>query len=243
MEDQLAACRALYATAFPGEEQAFAATLFSRYAPRHLRVKTVGGAVASMLFSIPYPIQITSGTVDARYLYAVATAPEFRGRGLARALIAEEIARGLPVFLRPMQPSLFAFYARAGLTPFAPHETVCVQAGGGTEGIRALDAAAYRAARAAFLNAPFCQPTEDFLRLSFCGGGAIGQAGVFAALYECTGGQLFIKELLGDIQNAPRVAAFLGYPQATVRTHCAKGTPFGAGANLPDGASFLLALD
>ncbi|MBQ3483527.1 MAG: GNAT family N-acetyltransferase [Clostridia bacterium] len=239
----VAACRALYETAFPDEDAAFLDTLFACYAPECLRVKRVGGNVASMLFSIPYPIQTKDGVLDARYLYAVATAPEYRGQGLARALLAEEMARGLPVFLRPMQPSLFDFYRRAGLVPFAPYRTVSGQAGGVVEGLCELDANGYRAARARFLNEPYCQPTADYLHLAFPTGGAVGEAGVFCALYEYVDSRLCIKELLGDPKNAPRVAAFLGAERFEARVPDANGEPFAVGAGVPSDASFLLALD
>jgi len=239
----VAACRALYETCFPDEDAAFLDTLFAVYAPDCLRVKTVDGAVASMLFSLPYPIQTASGSVDARYLYAVATAPEFRGQGHARDLITEEMKKGLPVFLRPMQPALFEFYRHVGLTPFAPYRTVSGQAGGEVEGLCELDANGYRAARASFLKEPYCHPTAEYLHLAFPTGGAVGEEGVFCALYEYVDSRLCIKELLGDPANAPRVAAYLGAERFEARFPDPDGEPFAVCAGVPLDASFLLALD
>ena len=53
METLRAQCIALYNLAFPGEPEAFTMSLFDRYFPEHIRVIEEGGAVASMLFSIP----------------------------------------------------------------------------------------------------------------------------------------------------------------------------------------------
>ena len=105
MQSLITACMRLYDMAFPGEPEAFTRAMFDRYAPDHLRVICEDGKPISMLFSIPYPIITENGTVDARYLYAVATHPDHRGGGLAKQLLLQEAATH-PVFLRPMSESL-----------------------------------------------------------------------------------------------------------------------------------------
>ena len=56
---------------------------------------------------------------------AVATDKDYRGQGYAKRLLAEAAACDKPVFLRPMSPSLFAFYESAGFLPFSPHTELC----------------------------------------------------------------------------------------------------------------------
>ena len=92
-------CIALYDLAFPGEPADCTAALFDRYFPDHVRVIEQDGTVASMLFSIPYPILFENGMQNAHYLYAIATHPDHRRRGLGRlvlaALLEQARARGL----------------------------------------------------------------------------------------------------------------------------------------------------
>ena len=132
MEKLQRACRALYEQAF-GVSGAFDDALFAHAMPDCLRVIAEGDTPKSMLFSIPYAIETENGTVDARYLYAVATDPACRGQGLATKLLRTVIAEGLPVFLRPSAPSLFDFYRAVGLVPVSPVKTERGMAGGAGE--------------------------------------------------------------------------------------------------------------
>lgn len=233
----------LYDLAFPGEDPSFRAAFFGAYCPTHLRTICDRGRVVSMLVSVPYPIVTADGIRDARYLYAVATHPDFRGRGLAKQLLRAEAAGGVPVFLRPMREELFSFYRDAGLTPFSPFVTLSGRAAGGMDGISVLSARGYRAARRAFLPLPFAEPEEKFLSLTFLSGGALHAPGRFAALFEREGKRVIFKEWLGDRSDIPRAAAFLGADSFVARCYDAAGTPFGTGVGLPENTLFLPALD
>lgn len=236
------ACRALYDIAFPGEPEAFTQALFDRYFPDHARVLCVDGQVASMLFSIPAPILTESGRLDARYLYAVATHPDHRGRGLAKQMLAAEAAEH-PVFLRPMSPSLFDFYAKAGFSPLSP---VCFAEGDATSPSgreRELTAAAYLALRDEFAPIPHVRPTKEFLSLYELGGGFAAHGLDAAALYEKHDDLIWFKEYWGDTLLAPRLAAFLGGKQYRLRYADPDGTPFGMGAGVPADTAFLAAMD
>lgn len=244
MQELCRSAATLYDLAFPGEDPAFRDALFGAYAPAHLRTVCEDGRVVSMLFSLPYPIVTADGMRDARYLYAVATHPEFRGKGLAKRLLRAEAAGGTPVFLRPMREELFGFYRSAGMTPFSRFVTQAGRAAGGTEGISFLSAREYRAARRAFLTPPFAEPEETFLSLTFAdGGGAVGAPARFAALFEREGDRVFFKEWVGERAYLPRAAAFLGADTYLARCYDAGGTPFGVGFHLPENMLFLPALD
>ena len=245
MDSLYAACRALYETAFPGAAREWDDALFRHVMPEHLRVLREGERPVSMLFSIPYPIKTEKGVIDARYLYAVATDPAYRGKGLAKRLLSEVIAEGYPVFLRPSSDTLFNFYKLAGLSPISPvrSEQGIAATGYDIEGFSQLSQTAYLAARERFLEAPFAVPTPDFLRLGFSLGGAVGLEGVFVAFFERRGEEIYFKEWLGDTLFAPRATAFLGGTTYRLRTPDPCGKPFAMAAGCPEEFKFLIALD
>ena len=243
MQKLYTAARALYNEAFEGEDPAFVDALFALGFPQHLHVEYEGEALASMLFALPYSIVTASGELQARYLYAVATAKQFRGRGHAKRLLARVAAMGTPVFLRPMSPSLFDFYKGAGFTPFSPHGELCGDAAGEIEGVRHLNEQEYLTARDALIPPPYCRPTPAYLALSFAFGGAVALDKKFAALYERDGETVLFMEWWGDTKYAPRVAKHLGARRFCARYPVRDGAPFGMGIGIPDGCKFLAALD
>ena len=244
MEKLYGACRALYESAFGSEPRAWNDALFRVAFPDCLRVILEGEKPVSMLFSIPYPIKTEKGIIPARYLYAVATDADHRGRGLAKRLIGEEISKGLPLFLRPSSASLFSFYEKAGLSPLSPVLTTDGAAEmGDFEGFELIGVDAYLAMRESFLKSPFALPTGEFLSLGFLLGGAVCRAGEFVAFYERHGRTVYFKEWLGNRDFAPRAAAFLGADTYRLRTPDPMGEPFGVGADLPHDLAFSIALD
>lgn len=247
----VSACRALFELAFGEGSPAFGDLLFENFAPDCLRVIEEDGVLKSMLFSIPYDLQTEKGTVFARYLYAVATAPEARGQGYAGALLRREIDRGEPVFLRPSSPSLFDFYGRVGFAPLSPileqsgvaYAAETAKAGDFFTDFRELSPREYLIERHRFLKVPFAEPSERFLRVHRSYGSAVGDGERFAALFERHGESVFFKEWLGDVSQAPAVAAALGAATYRLRTYHGGGTPFGVGANCPADTAFLIAMD
>lgn len=235
------ACRALYDAAFPGEPETFTKAMFDRYFPHCLRVIREGDQPTAMLFSIPYPLVTASGVTEAHYLYAVATHPDHRGKGLARRLLQEEAAR-YPVFLRPMTPSLFDFYEKVGFRPLSPLGIRAGEAAPNGEGCRLLTPQEYLDRRDAIAPLPHCRPTLDFLSLYAHDGGFVETEGALA-LYEKSGEAILFKEYWGDPVFAPRMAAFLGGARFELRQRDENGTPFGMGASMPYEAAFLAALD
>ncbi|MBQ8356950.1 MAG: GNAT family N-acetyltransferase [Clostridia bacterium] len=241
MDTLRAACTELYNTAFPGEE-AFATALFDRCYPDCLRVICEDGQPVSMLFSIPYPLVAHKGEVEAHYLYAVATHPNHRGKGYAKRLLLQEAAR-YPVFLRPMSPSLFDFYAKAGFSPISPIMQIKGPATAADEHCHLLSATAYLIARDALAPLPCCRPTPELLSLYADGGGFASCGEDAAVLYEKREDTILFKEYWGNPDLAPRLAAFLGGSRYVLRRCDPKGEPFGMGIGLPADVAFLAALD
>ncbi|MBE6555497.1 MAG: GNAT family N-acetyltransferase [Ruminococcaceae bacterium] len=243
MKEPYGACRALFEEAFPGVAARWNDALFARYFPEHVRFLARDGKLLSMLFSIPYPVKTPDGVADARYIFGVATPREQRGRGYATELLHAEMERGVPLFLRPADESLFSFYRRVGLVPFSPYREEQGEAAGDPCGIRSLTMHAYTEAREELLPLPHVTPTPAFLELAEMTGGAVGEQGSFAALYEREGDSVYFKEWCGDSGAAPRAAAFLGAARYRLRTPDPEGRPFGMTAGLPADTVFLPALD
>lgn len=127
-ETRFADVLSLWQQGFPedGEEDVRAFWNALRGEARCLLLQEDGDA-RSMAFVIP----ATMGKCCVWYIYAAATATAWRGKGYFRTLL-EEICRiaaqrGIAgLFLRPGEPSLFAYYARLGFeTVFMVGETAC----------------------------------------------------------------------------------------------------------------------
>ncbi len=241
-------CRALFDTAFEGEDKAWCDALFAYALPHALRVIREGDRPKAMLLALPYNIVLPDGRVQAaKYLYAVATDPACRGQGLAKKLLRKVAAEGAPVFLRPMSASLFDFYKKAWLSPVSPYLETSGESAPTDEAYKSLTVAEYLALRGDFLKPPYAVPTAEFLSLGFSFGGAVALDGKFAAYYERREDEIFFKEWLGDTVFAPRVAAYLGAARYKLRTPCgeneAGATPFGMATGCPKELCFLIALD
>ena len=80
---------------------------------------SVGGRLVSALYALPFTLYYDGKGVAAAYIYAVATAPEYRGRGYM-ALLMRNVERLLAdrgvrfIYLLPASDSLRAYYARLG---------------------------------------------------------------------------------------------------------------------------------
>ena len=92
---------------------------FQAFPRRHCWVAEEEGSVVAMVHGLP---QELAPDVPSVYLYAVATAPDFRRQGLCRRLLQlaqnDLLAQGVRlVTLTPAEPSLFSYYETLGYTP------------------------------------------------------------------------------------------------------------------------------
>ncbi|MFR3828859.1 MAG: GNAT family N-acetyltransferase, partial [Akkermansia sp.] len=107
--------RALWRLSFGDSEEFIAGFFASGYCPRHCRCAAENGNVAAALYWFDAEFR---GQKFA-YLYAVATHPDFRNRGLCRALMADAAAcltgRGYDgALLMPHDVGLRKMYSRMG---------------------------------------------------------------------------------------------------------------------------------
>lgn len=119
-----------------GDPQAYIELFFRhRFRPEDTLVWLQQGQPVAMAFALPVTLQAGALECPARYLYAVATHPQWQGRGISTRLLEEGHAllagRGAQAaILVPASGSLFGFYGKRGFqTQFYMRETV-VEAGG-----------------------------------------------------------------------------------------------------------------
>lgn len=230
-----ASLRALFTQAF-GDE-AFTELFFrTAYAPQRCRVASDGTVLAALYWF--------ACTLDGRqiaYLYAIATGPAHRGRGIGSRLIENTLAHlktlgYAAAMLVPAEPGLFPFYEKLG---FATVSTICEETVTAAPPIpvRKLAAREYAQLRRAYL------PKNSVLQEGPC----LDLLAGYADFYEGAGalcavsGQM-VWELLGSPTAAPGILGALQIPAAAVRTPGA-GRPFAMAHGLTEPVYFGLALD
>lgn len=117
------ACKKLWQTVF-GDDEQFIDSFLMRYYSRHgMLTAACEGRTAAMLHLLPFESELGRTT----YIYGVATAPEFRGRGLASQLMREAMqliaTRGDDAALlipTPGEEWLHGFYGRFGFDGALP---------------------------------------------------------------------------------------------------------------------------
>lgn len=124
--DELA-CKELWQTCFGDEEQFIDSFLIRYYSRRRMLSIERDGCMAAMLHLLPFESELGRTT----YIYGVATAPEYRGRGLATELMREAMRlageRGddaLFLIPTPGEEWLRDFYGGFGLEGRIPVEFV-----------------------------------------------------------------------------------------------------------------------
>ena len=108
------------------QEESRPVSLFFRmvYRPQNCLVYLFHGKVASAVHLLPCSVQLGGGrTAQAHYIYAAATFPEYRGKGLMASLLAYAALYGAAhgqtySLVLPASDGLYAFYEAAGYLPF-----------------------------------------------------------------------------------------------------------------------------
>lgn len=107
-----------------GDEQSYIDFYYQTgFSPQNTLVLRVGQTVAAMLTLMPCQIKLPSQTLYLQYVYAVATHPNWQGRGFSTKLLQharqEATKAGVDYLcLTPASESLFGYYAKRGYQPF-----------------------------------------------------------------------------------------------------------------------------
>lgn len=203
-------------------------------------------------------LQLREGEQSRRcgYLYAVAVAPEARGRGLGAALSQKAAALGRArgaalICTWPAEPGLYAWYEKVLGARCALYLSCSEFAAAPGPAVRPLDPAEYAARREALLaGQPHLYPEPAALafeafNLRVYGGGlfAVGE-GIAAAFVD--GGSAEVRELLGvPPEAAAALGAALGTEIARLWQPAESGVPYLAfsGGELPKNTVWNLAYD
>lgn len=244
--NQLPGLRRLWQLAF-GDTDAFLDSFFSAaFSPGRCRCITENGQVLAAL----YWFTCTCDGHKLAYLYAVATHPDHRGKGLCRALMTDThahlAAQGYAgCLLVPQEEGLRKLYAGLGYEECTGISQFDCTAGETTLPLRPITAEEYADLRRSILPAHAVlqeQENLDFLKtqVSFYSGPGL----LLAAAKE--GDSLFCPELLGDPSAAPGVLHTLGALHGTFRTP-GNALPFTMyrplAPNAPTPAHFAFAFD
>ncbi len=213
--DQVPALKSLWAKCFPDPERFIDGFFDTAFSDRRCRCMVEAGETLAAL----YWLDAEYLGQKMAYIYAVATDPDHRGRGLCRRLMADAhvllTAQGYAAaLLLPGEPGLREMYRKMGyqdccsISGFSceagekiPVEEVCWQE--------------YAALR------PFFLPENGALQdgLAFLATYAKFYLGEKFLLAAVTEGENFAGlELLGDREAAPGILAALGHEKGTFRT-------------------------
>lgn len=195
------------------------------FLPEHCRRITLDGRLAAAL----YWFDVSCGGQSMAYLYAVATHPDFRGRGLCRRLMADteshlEALGYTGVLLVPEKPSLREMYARMGYEECTTVSEFSCGMGESPVALCSVTPEEYARLRRKLL--PPGGVVQEGENLTFLAAQARLYAGedfLMAAWQD--GGVLHAMELLGNADAAPGILKTLGFTRGIFRTP-GKETPF-----------------
>lgn len=217
-DGQIGQLRRLWQLAF-GDSEDFLDQFYSTaYAPERCRCITLDGQLSAAL----YWFDVSCERQKYAYLYAIATHPRFRNRGLCRelmedthALLAETGYDG--VLLKPDGAALRAMYAKMGYRDCGAVSEFDCTAADTPVPLRAIGGEEYARLRRSFL--PAGGVLQEGENLSYLAAYAALYAGEDFLLAAAADGEQFQGiELLGNANAAPGILAALGYSQGRFRT-------------------------
>ena len=210
--------RRLWQQAF-GDPEEFLDIFFSvAYSPDRCRCLYEDGQLGAAL----YWFDVSCGGQSMAYLYAVATHPDFRGRGLCRRLMADteahlEALGYTGVLLVPEKPSLREMYAKMGYEEGTTVSEFSCGMGESPVALGSVTPEEYARLRRGLL--PPGGVVQEGENLTFLAAQARLYAGedfLIAAWQD--GGVLHAMELLGNADAAPGILKALGFPRGIFRT-------------------------
>ena len=209
--------RTLWHLAFGDSEEFIAGFFSTAYSPRRCRCAAENGNIAAALYWFDAEFR---GQKFA-YLYAVATHPDFRNRGLCRALMADTVQclteRGYAgALLMPQNVGLREMYARMGFRDCCTVSEFSCDAGEAVD-VHPVSEAEYARLRREYL--PPEGVIQEGANLSYLKSYAAFYAGKdFLLAAASDGDSLTGIELLGNADAAPGILRALGFSHGRFRT-------------------------
>lgn len=223
-ENSIPQLRGLWQNAF-GDEDAYLDLFFSTaFSPDRCRCVMEDGAVLAAL----YWFNASCCGAAMAYLYAVATAPAARGRGLCRSLMEDTrnllTRRGYAgILLKPADAELRRMYQKMGYTPCTTISARVFEAGARETSLRRIGAGEYSRLRREYL--PDRGVVQEGVILDFLAAQAELYAGEdFLAAVSIENGEFLCHELLGRVSAAPGLLRALS---------CDRGQFFFPGNEMP----------
>lgn len=214
-ETLIPSLRNLWKKAF-GDTDEFLDIFFSTaYAPDRCRCVAENGAVQSVLYWFDCELD----GKKLAYIYAVATDPACRGRGLCRMVMEDTMEvlrdRGYAgAALLPQEEWLIQMYAGMGFEPCTKVTEKWVRAGEAISA-RKIDAAEYAALRREFLpDGGVLQEGENLAFLEEIADLYTGETFLAAVSAE---GEMWCPEFLGDREALPGLVKMLGFSEGRAR--------------------------
>ncbi len=106
----------LYMQVFSEDSEAFAKSFTDRYFDNCCRYTLTDGKITSMLYLLDCTVFDGEKTYPAKYLYAAATHPEHRNKGLMSSLVSSVLSEEKIIVTKPATDELFSFYEKFGFT-------------------------------------------------------------------------------------------------------------------------------
>ena len=195
------------------------------FSPERCRCVDVAGQAAAAL----YWFETRLGKQRFAYLYAVATHPDYRNRGLCRALMEDTLALLQKLgfsgaILKPETHALVRMYGAMGFVPGTGIREFSCRAEGPPLSIRAVNSEEYGKIRQQLLpEGGVIQDSGDLQLLAAQAQLYAGEDFLLAAAAE--GERLRGIELLGNADAAPGILTVLGLKSGSFRTP-GSDTPF-----------------
>ena len=212
------ALRQLWQEAFVDPAAFLDAFFTTAYSPERCVCIIDGDRVCSAAYWIDVDLEDGKGA----YIYAVATAKDYRGQGLAHAVmqaVREELVKKdyAAAILVPGEPSLAQFYEAMGYRFFGGIHSISAIAKSPGAKLRTVDGDEYAALRKKYLpKGAVLQERENMQFLERYAGLYAGEDFLLAAYVE--GDIVSGLELLGNGENAPHILKALGAEQGSFRT-------------------------
>lgn len=215
--DQIPQLRSLWREAF-GDPEDFTEIFFRKgFSPCRCRCAVENGQVAGAL----YWFDVRWDGAKIAYIYGVATAQAYRGRGVCRALMEDTAAylKGMGydgLLLVPVNPEVSGMYEKMGYLPWGTVGELTCGAGAETVRMERIGATAYEDLRKRYL--PDRGVTHGPEGMAFLEAYATFWAGDgWIAVVGRDGDTLICQELLGDAGAAEGIVAAFGCRKGTFR--------------------------